>query len=130
MRSMTEQEAEYYIKAGYFPKENDLEAICDLQDVYGHQRYWTNIKWLYMAETKHNAEKLFRLIWANDTVDSYIKEAQHITELYRERTEVAAQISELQQKLDKLNDKIDNINLKLHIQDENYPDYYDEWGID
>ena len=65
-----------------------------------------------------------------DTVDSYVKEAEHISELYKERAEVAAEMSELQQKLDKLNDKIDNINLKLNIKDENYPDYYDEWGID
>ena len=108
MRSMTEYEAELYIKAGYFPTEDDIGAIVDLQDVFGHQRMWAIYKWLYNTETSYRAEKLFRLIWNNEDVDRYIayvdnmrKERQHLTELQSELAHLTQKINTLKKKVEK-----------------------------
>lgn len=77
MRKMTEEQAKIYIKAGYFPKETETEAICDLQDVFGHLPYKFNLNLLVDKDLdiRINARKLFYLIWSKDTVDSYVAEA-------------------------------------------------------
>ena len=124
MRSMSEYQAELYIKAGYFPKDNDIDAIVDLQDVYGHQRYWANVRWLYDAETRVNAEKLFRLIWSADQVDNMKAEAERIHQAQKEKAEVEAELSILLQKKAALAKKIDEYNFKMIGSDD--ADYYTE----
>lgn len=78
MRKMTEEQAKYFIKAGYFPKENETEAICDLQDVFGHLPYKFNLNLLADkdVEIRVNARKLFYIIWSKDTVEYYDQEAK------------------------------------------------------
>ena len=100
MRSMTEAEATYYIKAGYFPYREDIDAIVDLQDVFGHQRMWAIYKWLYDKHTKKNAERLFRLIWAKDVVDNYIQYVDKIRAKEEEALSLQRQIKELQAQYD------------------------------
>ena len=78
MRKMTEEQARCYIKAGYFPKENEAEAICDLQDVFGHLPYKFNLNLLADedVEIRVNARKLFYIIWSKETVEFYDQEAK------------------------------------------------------
>ena len=95
MRKMTEEQATLYIKAGYFPRATDTEAIVDLQDVFGHQNYWAIIRWLYNVDTCDNAKKLFYLIWHKDDVNRYIETAKAIKEKERELAELRANIAEL-----------------------------------
>ena len=128
MRSMSEYQAELYVKAGYFPLENDIDDIVDLQDVFGHQRYWSNIRLLYDAETKTNAEKLFRLIWSADQVDNMKAEAERIHQAQKEKVDIEAQIAELMQKKAKLDSKINEYKFKMIGSDD--ADYYTEWGFD
>ena len=124
MRRMTEEQAELYIKAGYFPKATETEAIDDLQDVFGHMDYWAIVRWLYNADTRVNAEKLFRLIWHKDEVESFMKESKWIHELEKERVDLEAQMSLINQKLDKVQKELFSIKNKMSGN----TDYYSEIG--
>ena len=102
MRKMTEQEAEHYILSGYFPegRGEDLEGqIVDLQDVFGHQRYYAILKWLYKEETSKNAEKLFRLIWNAADVEQYLSKVTEVKALEIKEAELENKIYELKQEL-------------------------------
>ena len=117
MRSMTEENAELYIKAGYFPMDNEIEAICDLQDVFGHQRYWANIRWLYQKDTSENAERLFRLIWNKDDVNRYVTTALNIRNKEEEKSELLAEIAELKARLEKITKEIEDTKEKMYYNE-------------
>jgi len=114
MRKMTEENAELYIKAGYFPEDTETKAICDLQDVFGHQRIWANIRWLYQPETRRNAERLFRKIWHSDDVDSYIRRANSIHDLEEQKVNLRAEIAKLQQQLDGVEKDCEEYRRKMY----------------
>ena len=118
MRKMTESQAELYIKAGYFPLENEIEAICDLQDVFGHQRYWATIRWLCQNDTKENAERLYRLIWHKDVVDEYVAKANKFERMQKEKACLNARIAELTQERDRIARDIEDMNDKMYWVDE------------
>ena len=101
MRSMTEEQAINYIRAGYYPKETEIEAICDLQDVFGHLPYQFNLNLLAAAESeiKVNAERLFRLIWNKEDVDSYVKLANKYLENVARRDVLAAELDKVQREI-------------------------------
>lgn len=102
MRKMTEAQAELYIRAGYFPRFEDLDAICDLQDVYGHQNYWAILRWLYDDDTRMNAEELYRLIWNQDVVDGYIRIVDNMKEK-------KAYMKTLEEEIDKLTNELNSL---------------------
>ena len=121
MRKMTEEQATLYIKAGYFPRTTDIEAIVDLQDVYGHQNYWAIIRWLYNTDTCDNAKKLFYLIWHKDDVNRYIETANAIKEKERELAKLRANIAELKREEAKLADELakERFAMSLGLAEEN-----------
>ena len=105
---MTEKQATLFVRAGYFPKENDIEAICDLQDVFGHQIYWFIIKLLCEEddEYRENAERLFNLIWNKDDVaGAYIQVAHEIRAKIHERDRLYKEYSKIQEEVENIESK-------------------------
>ena len=107
MRKMTEKQATLFVRAGYFPKENDIEAICDLQDVFGHQRYWFIIKLLCEEDDEYraNAERLFKLIWNKDDVERHIQVAHEIRAKIHERDKLYKEYSKIQEEVETIESK-------------------------
>ena len=108
MRKMTEEQATYFIKAGYYPTENDIEAIVDLQDVFGHLSYWFNFRLLADDETHDNALKLFKLIWNKDDVFFW---ERRVEEFKRKKEERDA----LLETFNKLNKEVEEVESKMYV---------------
>ena len=95
MKTIARAKAKLYIKAGFFPRITSTEEICDLQDAFGHLPYRFNLNLLADddEEIRRNAETLFRLIWADDTVDEYLEKAHKYME---EKRRVSALYDEIE----------------------------------
>ena len=80
MRRMTIEEAKHYILAGYFPKENEVESICDLQDVFGNLSYWKIIGFAGSEDEtlRENTKKLLRLIWSEEMAERVIRKGEEV----------------------------------------------------
>ena len=115
MRSMTEEQAINYIKAGYYPNDTEIEAICDLQDVFGHLPYKFNLNLLANDELKVNAEKLFRLIWNKDDVDHYVELANKYTENLNKLDSLYVQLSAIQKEINEISSDINKFFYQINI---------------
>lgn len=77
MYTMTEEQARAYILAGFFPRRDDVTAITDLQDAYGHLSVHFVEQMLDDLDTAENAERLYRLIWVDKDVDRMVRQSQN-----------------------------------------------------
>lgn len=98
MKTIARAKAKLYIKAGFFPRITSTEEICDLQDAFGHLPYRFNLNLLADddEEIRRNAETLFRLIWSDETVDTYLGEARKYMEEKRRANELYDELEKLE----------------------------------
>lgn len=114
MKSLTREEAEFYIKSNCFPERDNIEMICDLQDIYGHQNYWDIIRWLVDDLTRFNAIKLYNLIWDKTQVNSLIEESNKIISIEQTRNKLEEEFKRIKNELDHYNNLKNEYDLKLY----------------
>ena len=77
MYKLTEEQARAYVYAGFFPRPEDVDAIVDLQDAFGHLSVHFVEQMLDDLDTAENAERLYRLIWADEDVDAMVQQSKN-----------------------------------------------------
>ena len=77
MYKLTEEQARAYVYAGFFPRPEDVDAIVDLQDAFGHLSVRFVEQMLDDLDTAENAERLYRLIWAGEDVDAMVQQSKN-----------------------------------------------------
>ena len=118
---MRENEAQLYIKAGFFPSETDSTTLKDLRTTFNNQRFWTCIRWLYNIDTKGKAEKLFRLIWDKKQVDTMLEIVDNVYIKRKELVKMEYQFEGLTTRIKSLRDELSTLTNNMRGE----TDYYD-----
>lgn len=115
IKTMTPEQAKAYVKAGFFPDPSSHQAVCDLQDAFGHLPYDFNVGLLADEEIGDNAYKLFNMIWDYTMVCSMLVSASDYRTALQRRDEVVVQMTTLAYELTELNANIDHYQERFAI---------------